>query len=122
MVAAMRPITHIDVDLARPLQILQCERIPFVVLVGTVVFVTVVFFGISFHGLFAAFMLMAVGVGVLRRIFASDPYFFAVYAASLRYPRSMPATPRVELPPLPFVGYGARPRISGSLRANPRAR
>jgi len=118
----MRPITHIDADLARPPHILYCERLPFVVLVATVVFVTVMVFGITFHGLFAAFMLMVTGVAVLRRIFAGDPYFFAVYAASLKYPRSMPATPRVELPSLPFVGYAARARISGSPRANPRAR
>ena len=118
----MRPITYLDADLAHPPHILYCERVPFVVLVGTVVFITVMVFDITFHGLVAAFMLMAVGVGVLRRIFAEDPYFFAVYAASLKYPRSMPETPRQELPPLPFVGYAARPRISGSLRANPRAR
>ncbi len=122
MVPAMRRITRIDVDLARPPHILYCERMPFVVLVGAVVFVTVVFFGITFHGLIAAFILMATGVGVLRQLFAHDPHFFAVYVKALKYPRRLPAVPDAPMPDLPFIGYADRPRISGSLRANPRAR
>ena len=138
MVSAMRRITRIDVDLVRPPHILYCERMPFVVLVGAVVFVTVVFFGITFHGLIAAFILMATGVGVLRQLFAHDPHFFAVYAKALKYPRRLPAVPDAPMPDLPrgghwppswhggaslaFIGYADRPRISGSLRANPRAR
>ena len=118
MVRTMRRITRIDVDLARPPNILYCERVPFVVLVGTVVFVTVVFFGITFHGLIAAFILMAAGVGVLRQLFAHDPHFFAVYAKALKYPRRLPAEPDRPMPDLPFIGYADRPRISGTLRPN----
>ena len=118
MVPTMRRITRIDVDLARPPNILYCERVPFVVLVGAVVFVTVVFFGITFHGLIAAFILMATGVGVLRQLFAHDPHFFAVYAKALKYPRRLPAEPDRPMPDIPFIGYADPPRISGSLRPN----
>lgn len=106
----MRQTTHIDVDLARAPQVLQCERLPFVVLVGTIVFVTVVIFGFTFHGLIAGFMLMCAGVGALRKAAEHDPHFFAVYWKSLQYPRELPAVPRQDLPRLPFVGHGARPR------------
>ena len=91
-------------------------------LVGTTVFVTVVIFGFTFHGLIAGFMLMAAGIGALRKAASHDPHFFAVYRQSLQYPRELPAVARrnlpsapdlgsaPDLPRLPFVGYGARPR------------
>ena len=118
----MRQVTYIDTDLARPALILDCERLPFVLLLGAVVFLLVVVFGVNLHGLIASGLLMAIGIGMLRRAARYDPYFFAVAWQALQYPRALPPVPREHLPRMPFVGYGAAPRLPGSLRANPDAR
>ena len=118
----MRQVTYIDTDLARPALMLECERLPFVLLLGAVVFLLIVVFGVSLHGLIASGLLMAIGIGVLRRAARYDPYLFAVVWRALQYPRTLPPVPREDLPPMPFVGYEVSPRIPGSLRANPGAR
>ena len=108
----MRPVTYIDLELARPPMILGCERLPFVALVGGVVFALIAVFGISFNGLIACAMLLVTGIGALRRAAAYDPLLFAVLFRALRLPRSLPEVPDVveKLPPLPFVGYEYPPR------------
>ena len=108
---SMRRITYIDIDLARPPMVLGCERLPFVVLIGAVVFVLIVLFGgITFHGLIAGLMLIAIGIGVLRRIARYDPYFFAVTWQAMQTPRELPAVPREPMAPMLFVGYDDPPR------------
>ncbi len=121
MLAPMRPVTYIDLELARPPMILGCERVPFVALVGGVVFVLIVVFGFSAHGLIASAMLLTVGIGALRRAAVYDPHLFAVLTRALRLPRSLPEVPVAKLPPLPFVGYGhPPPRMGGSARVTDR--
>jgi len=101
----------LDEALARPPQLLGCERTPFLVMVGTAASVTVTAFGITLTGLVAGVILVAAGLMVLRRVAAHDPFYFAVVAEAARYPRRMPdVLPDPVLPRhLPFVGYDDPP-------------
>ena len=104
------PYGFIDEAMLRPPQILGCERMPFLALIGAAVLVTVVGFGLSLPGLIGGIMLAAAGVMVLRRIAAHDPFWFAVLSDSARYPRDMPdVLPDRTLPRLAFVGYDDPP-------------
>ena len=101
----------IDEALTRPPQLLGCERMPFLVMVGSAATVTVVAFGINFTGLVVGVVLVAAGLMLLRRIAAYDPFCFAVLFEAARYPRHMPdVLPDPTLPRhLPFVGYDDPP-------------
>lgn len=112
MLGPMRSVTHIDLDLARPPMILHCERLPFVALVGGVVFALIAIFGFSFSGLIGSAMLLMTGIGALRRAAVYDPHLFAVLFRALRLPRHLPDVPVETLPSLPFVGYAKPPRFS----------
>lgn len=101
----------IDEAMLRPPQILGCERMPFLVIIGTAAFVTVVGFGLTFPGLVGGILLAAAGVMVLRRIAAHDPFWFAVLFEAARYPRQMPDVLPDRIIPrdLAFVGYDDPP-------------
>ena len=101
----------LDEALLRPPQLLGCERTPFLFVIFSATFLTVVVFGVTFPGLVAGIMLAAAGVMVLRRIAAYDPYWFAVQFAASRYPRHMPdVLPDTTIPrDLAFVGYDDPP-------------
>ena len=104
------PYGFIDEAMLRPPQILGCERMPFLAMIGAVVLVTVVGFGLTLPGVIGGVMLAAAGVMVLRRIAAHDPFWFAVLFESARYPRDMPdVLPDRTLPNLAFVGYDDPP-------------
>ncbi len=105
------PYGFIDEAMLRPPQILGCERVPFLAVIGMAAFVTVIGFGITFPGLAGGVMLASAGVMVLRRIAAHDPFWFAVLFDAARYPRHMPdVLPDPTLPRhLHFVGYDDPP-------------
>ena len=104
------PYGFIDEAMLRPPQILGCERMPFLAMIGAAVLVTVVGFGITIAGAIGGAMLAGAGVMVLRRIAAHDPFWFAVLFDSARYPRDMPdVLPDKTLPDLAFVGYADPP-------------
>ena len=104
------PYGFIDEAMLRPPQILGCERMPFLALIGAAVLVTVVGFGLTIPGVIGGIMLAAAGVMVLRRIAAHDPFWFAILFESARYPRDMPdVLPDRTLPRLAFVGYDDPP-------------
>ncbi len=106
------PYGSVDLDLARPPLLLGCERTPFIAAVGAGAFAVVVLFGITFTGVTAGGMLVVAAVMVLRRVAAYDPFFFAVHAEGLGFPRHMPdVLPDPSLPGhLPFVGFDDPPR------------
>ncbi|MYE10513.1 MAG: hypothetical protein F4X99_02390 [Gammaproteobacteria bacterium] len=105
-----QPYGTIDEAMLRPPQILGCERMPFLAVVGAAAFVTVAGFGLTIPGAIGGFILAGAGVMVLRRIAAHDPFWFAVLFESARYPRDMPdVLPDRTLPPLAFVGYDDPP-------------
>ena len=113
-----QPYGFIDEAMLRPPQILGCERMPFLTLIGAVVLVTVVGFGLTLPGVIGGVMLAAAGVMVLRRIAAHDPFWFAVLFESARYPRDMPdVLPDRTLPKLAFVGYDDPPSVAAVLLA-----
>lgn len=104
------PYGFIDEAMLRPPQILGCERMPFLVVVGIAGFVTFTGFGFTLPGIVGGAMLAGAGVMVLRRIAAHDPFWFAVLWESARYPRHMPdVLPDRTLPDLAFVGYDDPP-------------
>ena len=113
-----QPYGFIDEAMLRPPQILGCERMPFLAMIGAVVLVTVVGFGLTLPGVIGGVMLAAAGVMVLRRIAAHDPFWFAVLFESARYPRDMPdVLPDRTLPKLAFVGYDDPPSDAAVLLA-----
>lgn len=102
---------HIDIDLIRQPQLLGCERAPFLVMLATVSFVTLVVFGVTPQGIVGGVMLFCAGLIVLRRCAVVDPHWFAVRLEAIKYPRHMPnVLPDKTLPRhLPFVGFGDPP-------------
>ena len=112
------PYGFIDEAMLRPPQILGCERMPFLAMIGAVVLVTVVGFGFTLPGVIGGVMLAGAGVMVLRRIAAHDPFWFAVLFESARYPKDMPdVLPDRTLPKLAFVGYDDPPSDAAVLLA-----
>ena len=106
-----QPYGTVDLDLARPPLLLGCERTPFIAAIGACAFAVVVLFGITFAGVIAGGLLASAAVTALRRVAVYDPFFFAVTAEALGYPRHMPdVLPDPALPGhLPFVGYADPP-------------
>ncbi len=114
-----QPYGFIDEAMLRPPQILGCERMPFLAVIGMAAFVTVIGFGITFPGIVGGVMLASAGVMVLRRIAAHDPFWFAVLFDAAKYPRHMPdVLPDPTLPRhLHFVGYDDPPSDGAVLLA-----
>ncbi len=106
-----KPYGRIDMDLMRPPQLFGCERLPFLILIGAVGFITVVIFGLDIFGLIGGVGLFVAGFIALRRAAAQDPLWFAVRWEAMKYPRHMPdVLPDPSLPRhLPFVGYNDPP-------------
>ena len=109
---------YIDPDLTRPLLFLGCERIPFLIVIGVSVFLTVVAFGLTPWGIGCGVVLAATGIAALRRYAQYDPQFFAMYWEALKYPRHIPET---EVEPwvrdLPFIGYDDPPTRAQVIKA-----
>lgn len=115
---ADEPYGVLDEAMLRPPQIGGCERIPFLVMLGAVAFVTVTGFGLTLPGAIGGIFLVAAGVMLLRRIAAHDPYWFAVLFEAARFPRRMPdVLPDRTLPDLAFVGYDDPPSPGAVLLA-----
>ncbi|MXY32879.1 MAG: hypothetical protein F4Y60_02070 [Boseongicola sp. SB0664_bin_43] len=108
---ADEPYGVLDEAMLRPPQIAGCERIPFLVMLGAVAFVTVTGFGLTLPGAIGGIFLVAAGVMLLRRIAAHDPFWFAILFEAARFPRRMPdVLPDRTLPQdLAFVGYEDSP-------------
>ena len=108
---ADEPYGVLDEAMLRPPQIAGCERIPFLVMLGAVVFVTVTGFGLTLPGAIGGIFLVAAGVMLLRRIAAHDPFYFAILFEAATFPRRMPdVLPDRTLPQdLAFVGYDDPP-------------
>ena len=115
---ADEPYGVLDEAMLRPPQIAGCERIPFLVMLGAVAFVTVTGFGLTLSGAIGGILLVAAGVMLLRRIAAHDPFWFAILFEAAKYPRNMPnVLPDRTLPDLAFVGYDDPPSPGAVLLA-----
>ena len=105
-----RRIKYINPAFVNPPLLAGCERIPFLIMLGTVIFITVVLFGINPVGMLCGVGLFFLGRYVLRRYAAYDPYFFAMWWEARQYPRRMP---EVEVCPTvgdcAFIGYDEPP-------------
>ncbi|WP_420010390.1 hypothetical protein [Tateyamaria sp.] len=107
-----------DMHLSRHPQLLGCERLPFLVLLGTVAFLVIVLFGITLRGLLGGGLMLAGGILWLRYLAQIDPLWFAVRRARMAYPVDMP-----DIPPDPrlgtwaFVGCQDPPPLDRVLRA-----
>ena len=108
---ADEPYGVLDEAMLRPPQIAGCERIPFLVMLGAVAFVTVTGFGLTLPGAIGGILLVAAGIMLLRRIAAHDPFWFAILFEAATYPRRMPdVLPDRTIPQdLAFVGYADPP-------------
>ena len=108
---ADEPYGVLDEAMLRPPQIAGCERIPFLVMLGAVAFVTVTGFGLTLPGAIGGILLVAAGIMLLRRIAAHDPFWFAILFEAATYPRRMPdVLPDRTIPHgLAFVGYADPP-------------
>ncbi|MYG26982.1 MAG: hypothetical protein F4213_13325 [Boseongicola sp. SB0677_bin_26] len=108
---ADEPYGVLDEAMLRPPQIAGCERIPFLVMLGAVAFMTVTVFGLTLPGTIGGIILIAAGVMLLRRIAAHDPFYFAILFEAATFPRRMPdVLPDRTLPrDLAFVGYDDPP-------------
>ena len=108
---ADEPYGVLDEAMLRPPQIAGCERIPFLVMLGAVAFVTVTGFGLTLPGAIGGILLAAAGVMVLRRIAVHDPFWFAILFEAATFPRRMPDVPPDRTIPqdLAFVGYADPP-------------
>lgn len=81
---------YINPAFVRPPQLAGCERVPFLMMLGIVVFTVVVVFGVSPSGLIGGILMAIAGRGALKQIAAYDPYFFAVWGEAIKLPRSLP--------------------------------
>ena len=108
---ADEPYGVLDEAMLRPPQIAGCERIPFLVMLGAVAFVTVTGFGLTLPGAIGGILLVAAGVITLRRIAVHDPFWFAILFEAATFPRRMPdVLPDRTIPQnLAFVGYADPP-------------
>ena len=105
-----RVIKYIPPAFTAPLLLSGCERIPFLLMLGAVVFVTVVLFGITIIGLPCGVALFLLCRYKLREIAEYDPYFFAMWWESRKYPKHMPASEWYGAGDCAFIGYDDPPK------------
>jgi len=103
-------IKYIPPAFTAPLLLSGCERIPFLLMLGAVIFVTVVLFGINPIGLLCGVALFFLGRYKLREIAEYDPYFFAMWWESRKYPKHMPASEWHGVGDCAFIGYDDPPK------------
>ena len=108
--AVFPPVGRFEAHLIAPPQILGCERIPFLTLVGIIAFLIIVVFGINVTGVTGGLLMFLGGVRWLRAIFEIDPYYFAMRRLAIQTPRSLPAEhPPAYMKAWAFVGYDDPP-------------
>ena len=108
--SAFPPVGRFEKHLIAPPQILGCERIPFLTLVGIIAFLMIVVFGINVMGVTGGILMFLGGVRWLRAIFEIDPYYFAMRRLAIQYPRHLPADhPPAYMTDWAFVGYDDPP-------------
>ena len=116
--ATERWVKYIPPAFVNPPLLSRCERVPFLLMLGAVIFVTIVLFGINPIGLLCGVALFFLGRYKLREIAEYDPYFFAMWWESKQFPKHMPD---VEWDPLvgdcAFIGYDQPPTWRQVLRA-----
>ena len=107
----VRPyIGRFEMHLITPPMLFGCERMPFLVWLGTIAFLVVVVFGINPLGLFGGIMMFIGGVIWLRAIARDDPQWFAMRLERMKYPSQMPdELPDPRLKDWDFVGYDDPP-------------
>lgn len=102
-------IKYIPPAFTAPLLLSGCERVPFLLMLGTVIFATIVLFGITIIGLPCGVALFLLCRYKLREIAEYDPYFFAMWWESRKYPKHMPASEWQDVGDCAFIGYDDRP-------------
>lgn len=107
------PYGYINPAFVRPPLLAGCERTPFLIMLGIVVFTVVAVFGVSPSGLIGGILMTIAARGALKQVTAYDPYFFAVWWEAIKLPRSLPDVlpeDRIPLPsPAPLTGEPASP-------------
>lgn len=105
------PMGRFDKHLTAPPQIMGCERLPFLVLVGTVGFLGTLALTLTspiflVAGLAACGVILVNGLRWLRAMFIYDPHWFAMRWLAVTWPRHL----HDDLPPAwvkrcDFIGY-----------------
>ena len=109
------PMGRFDKHLTAPPQIMGCERLPFLVLVGTVAFLATLALGLTspiflVAGLAACGVILVNGLRWLRAMFEYDPHWFAMRWLAVTWPRDLPdAPPPAWVKDCAFIGYDDPP-------------